>query len=86
MTAVEAIQLQARSSVADELANIWIGGLPPDEIGTYGRKIAQATAADVNAAARKYFPAAKTTIVAVGEEKVVREALEPFGIPMRAVQ
>jgi len=82
----EAIQLQARSSVADELANIWIDGLPPDEIGTYGRKIAQTTAADVNAAARKYFPAAKTTIVAVGEEKVVREALEPFGIPMRAAQ
>jgi len=40
------------------------------------------TADEVNAAAKKYFPAAHFSVVAVGEEKVIREALAPFGLPM----
>jgi len=82
----EAINLQARSAVADELAEDWIDGLPPDEIGIYGQKLADTTAADASAAARKYFPAAKTVIVAVGEEKVIEDALAPFGIPMQTLK
>jgi len=65
---------------------IWADGLPPDEIGIYGRKIAATTTADVDAAAQKYFPAARTAIVAVGEEKVIREALAPFGIPIETLR
>jgi len=39
----------------------------------------------VDAAARKYFPAHRMAIIAVGEEKVVREALAPFGLTVHAV-
>jgi zinc protease len=84
LVGIEAIRLQSRGGVAGELANLWLKGLPPEEIGVYGRKVAAITAEDVDAAARKYFPAARTTVVAVGEEKVVREALAPFGIPIQA--
>ena len=35
---------------------------------------------DVQAAGRKYFPAWRTTVVAVGEEKVIKEELGPFGM------
>jgi len=85
LVGIEAIQLQSRASVAGELARLWVNGLTPDAIGTYGKKVAATTAADVDTAAKKYFPAAKTAVVAVGEEKVVREALAPFGLPLLSV-
>jgi predicted Zn-dependent peptidase len=81
LVGTQAINLQSRDSVAQELALLWIKGLPHDEIGIYGSKVSAITASDVNAAARKYFPAAKTAIVAVGEEKVIRDAVAPFAIP-----
>jgi hypothetical protein len=37
-------------------------------------------------AAKRYFPASRTAIVAVGEEKVIREALAPLGIPIKTLQ
>jgi zinc protease len=85
LVGIEAIQLQVRAAVADELAGVWVDGLPPEEIGINGQKIAAATTADVDRAARKYFPAAKAAIVAVGEEKVIRDALAPFAIPVQTV-
>lgn len=85
LVGTEAIQLQARAGVTYELAKLWVDGLPPEEIGIYGQKISSMTRADVDAAARKYFPAAGAAIVAVGEEKVVRDSLTVFGIPIRPV-
>lgn len=86
LVGIEAIQLQSRASVAGELARLWVNGLTPDAIGTYGKKVTATTAADVDTAAKKYFPAAKTAVVAVGEEKVVRDALAPFGLPLLSTQ
>lgn len=85
LVGTEAIRLQLREAVTRELANLWLKGLPPEEIGTYGRKVAATTADEVDAAARKYFSAARATIVAVGEEKVIRDALAPFDIPIQTV-
>ena len=80
---IEAIQLQSRQALAGELANLWGNGLTPDEIGNYGRKIESVSTADADSAARKYFPASRMTIVAVGEEKVLRDSLAPFGLPIQ---
>ena len=85
LVGTEAIEMQSREGVATELARLWVDGLSPDEIGVYGRKVASTSAEDVNAAARKYFPAAKAVIVAVGEEKVIREACSPFAIPIEVI-
>ncbi len=85
LVGTEAINLQSRDAVANELARLWVSGLPPEQIGIYGRKIAAISADDVNAAARKYFPAAKAAIIAIGEEKVIREAVAPFGIPVQPI-
>ena len=82
LVGIEAISLQSNDAVAGELADLWTRGLPPEEIGNYGKKIAAITSDDVNAAAKKYFPASRTSVVAVGEEKVIREALAPFGLPL----
>jgi predicted Zn-dependent peptidase len=76
----EAIGLQSGGGLAGELASLWVDGLPPDNIAKESEKIDKSTAADVTAIAKKYFPAARSTVIAVGEEKVVHEELQPFGI------
>ena len=80
---IEAIFLQSRGAVASELGDLWLNGLGPDALASYNRKINATTAEDVDSVARKYFPASNMTIVAVGEEKVIREALAPFGLPLK---
>jgi zinc protease len=82
----EAIRLQSRAALSGQLAGLWVDGLPPEEIGIYGQKITNTSASEVETAAKKYFPAFQTAIVAVGEEKVIREALAPFGIPVKTPQ
>ena len=82
----EAIQLQSRASLSDHLAGLWVDGLPPEEIGIYGQKITNTTVSEVETAAKRYFPAFQTAIVAVGEEKVIRDALASFGIPVKTLQ
>ena len=82
----EALRMQDRASLAQRLATLWVDGLEPDQIGVFGRKVAETTVADVNAAARKYFTAYRTAIIAVGEEKVIRESVAPLGIPVRMAQ
>ena len=79
----EALRMQERASLAKRLATLWVAGLEPDQIGIYGRKVESTIVADVNIAARKYFLAYRTAIIAVGEEKVIREALAPLGITVR---
>ena len=83
---IEAIRLQVRIAVARELAENWIDGLPPEEIGISAQRTTGTTAAEVQTAAKKYFPAYQTAIVAVGDEKVIRESLSPFGLPIKTIQ
>ena len=86
LVGLEALRLQDRASLAHRLATLWIAGLQPDQIGISGQTISAATAADVDAVAKKYFPAHRSAIIAVGEEKVVREALSPFGLKVHTLQ
>jgi zinc protease len=82
LVGLEAIQLQSQDAVAAELADLWSKGLSPAEIGLYGNKIDATTAADIESVSRKYFSASKMSIVAVGEERVIRDALSQFGLPI----
>jgi len=75
-----AIFLQLQASVAGQLGLLWVYGLPPEALGQESADIQKVTAQDAAAAARRYFPAARQTVVAVGEEKVVRDQLVPFGL------
>src|SRR5215469_16069161 len=83
---LEALRLQDRSSLANRLATLWVAGLQPEQIGISGKKVSAATAAEVDAVGQKYFPAHRSAIIAVGEEKVVRDALSSFGLPFHTVQ
>ena len=76
----QAIELQSRASVAQSLAALWIDGQPPEELGLESQRIEGVSSKDAEAASRKYFPARRMIVVAVGEEKVVKDQLTPFGM------
>jgi zinc protease len=80
LVGLNAIRLQSQRSVAMRLATLWSYGLPPEELGLESERIQKVTADDVEKVGAKYFPAARDTIVAVGEEKVIEEQLAPFGL------
>lgn len=81
-----AINLQSRASVSLTLARLWIDSLPPEEIGNQTRQVESVKREDVQTAGRKYFPAWRATVVAVGEEKVVKDELAPFGLEFQKAQ
>lgn len=83
---IEAITLQVHAAVAAELTELWLNGLGPDGISAFNQKVSAMKAEDVDSAARKYFPASRMTIVAVGEEKVIHDALAPFGLPLQSTK
>jgi zinc protease len=81
-----ALQLQSRSGVARSLANLWVDSLPPEELGRQTEKLAAVKPEDVEAVGRKYYPAWRMTVVAVGEEKVIKDELSPFGLEFKKAQ
>jgi len=81
---INAIFLQLQAAVAGQLGLLWVYGMPPEALGQDSADIQKVTAQEVATAARKYFPAARQTIVAVGEEKVVRDQLAPFGLAIQS--
>ena len=82
LVGLQAIRLQSQGSVARQLATLWSYGLPPEELGLESERIQKVTPEDVEAAGRKYFPASRQTIIAVGEQKVIEDQLAPFGLAL----
>lgn len=83
LVGIKAIILQLQRSVASQLASLWVMNLPPEELGRESEKIQKVTPQQVDEAAGKYFPFARQTVVAVGEEKVIQDQLAPFGMEVR---
>jgi predicted Zn-dependent peptidase len=81
-----ALQLQSRSSVARSLADNWWSGLPAGSAWTEGDAIENVKAKDVNEAGRKYFPFSRMTVVAVGDENVIKRQLALFGLEFKKSQ
>jgi len=81
-----ALQLQSRSSVAHSLANNWWSGLPANTAWIEGESIESVKAKDVDEAGQKYFPLSRMTIVAVGDENVIKQQLAPFGLEFKKSQ
>lgn len=81
-----AIRSQSRASVVRSLASLWSDSLPPAELWLSGAKIEHVSPTDVEAAGRKYFPMSRMTMVAVGDEKVIKDSLTPFGLEFTKAQ
>jgi len=79
MSGVFSLGLATQSGLAGQLVNVYLNGLPEDYLETYREKIRSLTAAEVLAAARKYFDSANAQIVVVGDRAQVEEQAALFG-------
>lgn len=70
---------QLQGSVAGQLANNWLVGLPADFLGQFVPAIAKVSAADVQAMGKKYFNPDEQSWVVVGDPDKIAEQLKPFG-------
>ncbi|HEY2904015.1 MAG TPA: pitrilysin family protein [Polyangia bacterium] len=68
-----------RGSVAGQLADIAVYGLPDSYLKDYTRKIMAVTKDDVRRVARKYLEPARLAVVVVGDEKSLHEPLAKYG-------
>jgi predicted Zn-dependent peptidase len=80
---IQAFTLQSEASVAQQLSKLWVQELSPDEISREIDNVRKVTPGEVAAAGKKYFAAARQTIVAVGEDAVIRSQLESFRLEIR---
>jgi zinc protease len=79
MVAAFALSLEDPSEVLDYYVTSRLYRLPADYWDRYPERLMQVTAADVQAAARKYLDAGRLRIVAVGDADKVREILAQQG-------
>ncbi|MBV9226063.1 MAG: insulinase family protein [Acidobacteriaceae bacterium] len=86
MVGTLALSLQSRGAVARSLARLWTNSLPAEELWKQGEKLEHVSIPDVESAGHKYFPASRMTVVAVGDEKVIKESLSPFGLEFKKAQ
>lgn len=74
-----AIALQTASGVAEEVARLWVLGLPPEEVGRIVPGLARVTKSDVRRVSRRVFGTGAARIVAVGDAAAIRAELATFG-------
>jgi predicted Zn-dependent peptidase len=74
-----ALSLESPQQVLNYYVTSWIYKLPADYWDKYPQRVMGVTAAQVQAAARKYLDPARVQIVAVGDGKKVEEILRKFG-------
>jgi zinc protease len=80
---IKAFTLQSDASVAQQLLELWVLGLAPDELSHELENLHKVTPSSITAAGKKYFSAAKQTVVAVGEEAVIRGEVDFLGVEVR---
>jgi zinc protease len=80
-----AIGLQSQAALASTLARYWIDSQSPQDLAEEGKRIEHVSPQEVQDAGRKYFPMWRMTTVAVGEEKVIKQELAPFGLEFKKV-
>ena len=86
MVGTLAVQSQSRAAVVLTLTRLWAHAQPAEELWKTGEQLEQVSASDIEAAGKKYFPASRMTVVAVGEEKVIKDSLTPFGLEFKKAQ
>lgn len=74
--------MQSRALLAQRLGSLWIYGLDAQFIRKNADDIVRTTTAQVQQASAHYLAPDKMTVVAVGEDKVVREQFAPFNLPV----
>ena len=74
-----ALSLESPAQILNYYVQSWTFGLPADYWDTYPARIAAVTAAQAQAATRKYWDPARLHIVAVGDAPAISAALAKMG-------
>jgi zinc protease len=72
------LQNSSRTGIIAQLAFVDLHGLPADYLNTYVSRVYAVTPAEVQQMAAKYIQSDKTTIVVVGDKKVIAEQVAPY--------
>jgi zinc protease len=75
-----ALSLESPQRILSYSLDRWELGLPADYFDTYAARVSAVTAAQAQAAAKKYWDAGRLQIVAVGDATKIREILAKFGV------
>ena len=81
-----AISLQSQAALTRKLADYWINSLTAKDLAHESEKIQRVSLDEVLDAGRHYFPISRLTVVAVGEEKAIRDELGVFGLEFKRVE
>jgi zinc protease len=73
-------QFETNADIGASLAEIFVYGLPPDYYARLPGQLSAVTAAQVQAAARKYLEPERLKVVAVGDRKRILPQLQPLGL------
>jgi predicted Zn-dependent peptidase len=79
LSGVFSLGLATQDGLAGQLATAMLERLPDDYLETYRERILALTAADVLAAAQKYFDSANAQIVVVGDRAQIEAQASAFG-------
>jgi predicted Zn-dependent peptidase len=79
MSGVFSLSVATQDGLLGQLSNVFLNQLPEDYLEKYRDGIRSLTAADVLAAARKYFDSANAQIVIVGDQEQIAEQAALFG-------
>ncbi len=75
---VKSIAVETAAGLAGELAELWLHGLTPPELGRYVGTLGGIDARAVREVSGRHLDPGCVTIVAVGENRVIRDSLGPF--------
>ncbi|MFZ0038414.1 MAG: pitrilysin family protein [Candidatus Acidiferrales bacterium] len=73
MTGVFSLGVATQDGMMNQLATVYLHGLPPDYLETYRERIRSLTSQDVLLAARRHFDSANAQIVIVGDRDQIGE-------------
>jgi zinc protease len=75
----QVLLLQTNAGLAEELQDLWLNDLPPEELPNASAALRAVTREDVRRVSRRFFGARGVHVVAVGNAVEIRRELEPFG-------
>lgn len=79
MAGVFVLQNSSRAGIIGQLEFVDLHGLPEDYLSSYVRRVYAVTPQDVQRMAQKYIQDDRTTIVVVGDKKVIEKQVKPYG-------
>jgi zinc protease len=73
------IELASQFGLAGRINTLYVYGLAPDFIETFGNKVDSLTADDIERAASRFFDTYRCAVVVVGDYDKVKDQVTPFG-------